>query len=916
MRRNNVKNHKSANYARIVKPIIEKKAQMHTRICAAALASLFFCPLISFAMPQDPTVAAGNALISQNHNKMTVHQGSERAVINWGGYSINVNEVVEYIQPNSGSIILNRVTGGDPSRILGQLKANGQVFIVNPNGILFGDRCRVNVAGLLATTHAVNDSGFMADKHEFCREADQELAAVINQGEIRIADNGYAVLVAPLGANEGMIIANMGKVRIGTAERFSLNFDGGQLVNFTVNKVPQGHDTKAGAVLVPASQIAEMVRQVVNRNGNSEAQQMTAADGRIRLTSVRGTAINSGRIAVDGQGRQAAGSVEIRADNATLITGGSKISADGSSTGSNAGHIRLLADMQNGRSVLEKNASVSARSVGFGNGGFVELSGSRFLWGSNVDVAAENGRTGRFLLDPVNITVSDQPDSDGNVSTATLANQLKSGNVTISALGAGDADGNITLSNTIDVTGITNPQTTLTLSAYGNLVLNAIAFSRTDSGMMNLVLGAGNVLSINNDIDLFSTGFLGIGCNADGGSLSAAWGYGDGDNGSLKTPLEVRIASGVEINTKKLAAVCKNLFKNDGTIMFPGAESNFYLGSKNENAIINVGNSTFTGFGTGMVSAGAANTTFTGRLIGEDLYVYDTRFVDINVDINNDLVFDNSFVNWTPSGNVNGEYGADGSVIPGTIIVNDPGQGGDDNGGDDNGSGDNGSDSGTGYIITDGRYEDGYETSDQDTLTVPPSIIPGANPETTEDTRTREQIEAEKRVRERLFDIQQLMKHRLIDYFGASLKDRLAGIQKIAWLISRESAGIENMDNENLERLGGAAEKAKEIAAAAVKDAAVKVLSNLEKVKKAAENIADPKKRALVEKFLDKVEKGVEKADEIDGRVGQMQDLIGGDMGTFDAVKEIAGEIPGLGDIIGPLEHVAELTRLSVTMAE
>jgi filamentous hemagglutinin family protein len=40
---------------------------------------------------------------------------------------------------------LNRVLGTDGSRILGQLNANGQVFILNPNGVLFGANAQVNV---------------------------------------------------------------------------------------------------------------------------------------------------------------------------------------------------------------------------------------------------------------------------------------------------------------------------------------------------------------------------------------------------------------------------------------------------------------------------------------------------------------------------------------------------------------------------------------------------------------------------------------------------------------------------------------------------------------------------------------------------------------------------------------------------
>ena len=90
------------------------------------------------ANPLNGTVAQGSAAIQHSGNKMTVTQHSQRAVINWQGFSIQPGETTQFVQPNSAAAVLNRVTGGNPSALLGTLRANGQIYLINPNGILVG----------------------------------------------------------------------------------------------------------------------------------------------------------------------------------------------------------------------------------------------------------------------------------------------------------------------------------------------------------------------------------------------------------------------------------------------------------------------------------------------------------------------------------------------------------------------------------------------------------------------------------------------------------------------------------------------------------------------------------------------------------------------------------------------------------
>ncbi|MCD6221604.1 filamentous hemagglutinin N-terminal domain-containing protein, partial [bacterium] len=219
-------------------------------------------PMQALPLPQNGNVVAGQAEINQAANQMTITQQSGKTIINWDSYSIDVNELVQYIQPGANAVSLNRVVGSDPTAILGQLIANGQVWIINPNGILFGKDATVNVAGLLATALNISDTDFLNSNYEFNQDSNSALSYIINKGKIVINDNGYAILVAPLVSNEGLIVANLGKVRIGAAEKFTVNFDGSNLVNFAISNPPQ--EQQPGTVLIPASQITDVIKEVVN----------------------------------------------------------------------------------------------------------------------------------------------------------------------------------------------------------------------------------------------------------------------------------------------------------------------------------------------------------------------------------------------------------------------------------------------------------------------------------------------------------------------------------------------------------------------------------------------------------------------------------------------------------------------------
>src|SRR6185437_14995562 len=106
---------------------------------------------------------------------------------------------------------LNRVLGADPSIIMGNLSSNGKVFLVNPNGILFGPGAQVNVAGLVASTLNISDANFMAGQYKFSGAGG---GVVLNRGSINAADGGYVALLGASVGNQGVITAKFGTVAL------------------------------------------------------------------------------------------------------------------------------------------------------------------------------------------------------------------------------------------------------------------------------------------------------------------------------------------------------------------------------------------------------------------------------------------------------------------------------------------------------------------------------------------------------------------------------------------------------------------------------------------------------------------------------------------------------------------------------
>ncbi|MCC4107327.1 two-partner secretion domain-containing protein [Serratia ureilytica] len=341
------------------------------RRLAVALSLLSLLPLEqALALPSGQNIVAGQGDITTNGQNMTVNQHSDKLITQWDNFSVGGNESVTFHQPGSNSVALNRVVGVNGSDIQGRLDANGKVFIVNPNGVIFGKNAQVNVGGLVASTRDISNADFLAGKNRF---AGNSQAEIVNEGKLQAAESGSIALLGARVDNRGVIQANMGTVALGAGDDVTLNFDGNKLLNLQIDGaaldalVQNGGVLRAegGQVLMSAKAAGDALRTVVNNQGTLEA------------TTLRNQA---GRIVLDG------------GDNGVVDVAGTL------------------------------NASASA-----GNGGRIETKGARVTVQSaaTVTTRATNGKTGSWQLASADVNVAD----NATVNAQTLSRTLENSNV-------------------------------------------------------------------------------------------------------------------------------------------------------------------------------------------------------------------------------------------------------------------------------------------------------------------------------------------------------------------------------------------------------------------------------------------------------------------------------------------------------
>ncbi len=268
-----------------------------TALTAAALCGHLLVTDLALALPTDGTVVEGEAEIIYGDNSVTIRQGSDRVVIEWQTFDIAAHESVDFIQPSALAAALNRVLSGDASQILGTLTANGQVFISNPAGVVFGPEANIDVASIVATSLDIMNRDFMESRLDFSIAGDPT-AVVENHGSI--SASGLAALVGPGARNAGAIVADV--VILGGGQGFALDYYGDGLVNFTITDPTTARPVDAagspldalvindgtiladgGQVILTADAAAGVIDTVINLDGVVQARSVEARNGQVAL---------------------------------------------------------------------------------------------------------------------------------------------------------------------------------------------------------------------------------------------------------------------------------------------------------------------------------------------------------------------------------------------------------------------------------------------------------------------------------------------------------------------------------------------------------------------------------------------------------------------------------------------------------
>lgn len=387
------------------------------------------------AMPEGGVIRSGEGAVSQNGREMTIRQDSGRLAMDWTNFNVGKDETVRFQQPGKDALALNRVTGNQQSVIDGSLLSNGHVLLVNPNGVVIGKNASIDVGGLVASTAQVKDN--------FMKEFGNSTGAfslggvsdgkIINEGTIQ-AEGGLVALHAAKVENSGTISNTGGSAVLAVADTLTLTPDADGKLNFTVDgKTAEASALNKGAItadggtiVMTADSASDVMSTVVNNSGTLQARTLRKNE--------------KGQILLDGGDK---GQVEV---SGTL-------DASGTEEGQSAGNIKVIGE----KTIVHDGTNLLAR--GNVDGGKIETSGDVLNLGDNlaIDAAGVNGKHGEWLLDPLEVIISDSKLTYDDYTTST------GGTLTGDTSGKGTIKNNVIYNDPAGATvnaGSTNSSTT------------------------------------------------------------------------------------------------------------------------------------------------------------------------------------------------------------------------------------------------------------------------------------------------------------------------------------------------------------------------------------------------------------------------------------------------------------------------
>ena len=552
-------------------------------------------------LPTGYSVNSGNVAISSTSSAtnaaMTIKQTTDKASVNWQSFSIGSSAAVNVQQNNANSVLLNRVVGNDPSQIFGKLNANGQVILINPNGVVFGKGGSVTASAFTASTFGLSDQDFANGKYNYARNGITAGVTVEDGATINTtAPAGYVALIGASVDNQGTIGTREGAVVLAAGENAALSVPLNGKVRLelrpsTINTIVSNSGTittEGGQVLMQAAALSDAVASVTHT-------------GVIDTTGVQG------------------GSVSLLADHGVIKVSGS-IKANSTEASNKGGDIIIGRDTKSG--VLAENTDVTNAKLE-SNKGFVETSGD-YLVTEGVSVKAAE-----WLLDPSDITISNSASSNVTgvspaditpnggtgtssiVQVSTIQGAINAGtNVTIKTTNANNTTGagNITIANALAFTNNGAQDATLTLIADNGITQNAGSTITTTGGskLVNISMTANGNYQGNTAANANSQGItLNAGITTNGNvNLN---GFNKNINGGSRG-VNFNNGSGITANTITVTGTATGSAEWNQGVLFAGTSS-FKATGTGSSVISGISSSTAGAINSAVVFNDGSNVT-------------------------------------------------------------------------------------------------------------------------------------------------------------------------------------------------------------------------------------------------------------------------------------------------------------------
>ncbi|MGZ5050923.1 MAG: MBG domain-containing protein [Methylobacter sp.] len=552
---------------------------------------------------------------------MTTITNSPNAIINWQNFSIAQNELTRFVQENGQSAVLNRIIGQNPSEILGQLASNGKVFLINPNGIVFGAGATVDTQGLIASSLNLSDQDFLNGNYHFI--AGSSAGNIVNEGIIRAGKDGNVILIAPQIQNNGIIKSDGGSITLAAGQELTItNLDNpdirfqiqaptdsalnlgklladGGAVNVFASTIKHSGEISADSVEVDAQGNIRLVAQhdvTLTADSKISANNSQGDAGTVHIESKTGTTLAQGTIEAQATQSGKGGKIDLLGEQVGVLdkakidasgeNGGGQVLVGGDYQGKNAAVHNAKANYIGQETTIKADAkthgdggkvvawsdnttraygNISARGgQQGGDGGLVEVSGKQHLtYQAHTDTQAPQGKTGTLLLDPTNIWIdTDQSTATGHgmIGSDASADTVSSGIFAASGSVSDSLLTTVSLVNALGTSSVIVQTNNASGSGAGNITVgSAVSWATVNS----LKLFAQNDISVNANIDATGGGNL---------TLMAGWNSASGTtNPSTITGTgNVAVANGVTAHGSSLYASAGNNITSAGTGQYTG----------------------------------------------------------------------------------------------------------------------------------------------------------------------------------------------------------------------------------------------------------------------------------------------------------------------------------------------------------